>query len=156
MISYTFAYYGEMITYLGMTAPIAAAAAVSWIKHPFKSSREVEIHHLTRTQLLWLIAAAALATVLFYFILKALGNANLFWSTFSVTTSFVAASLTFLRSPYYALDYAANDVVLIVLWIIAAAGDPAALAMVACFAAFLANDLYGFFNWKRMEKRQCA
>lgn len=32
VISFTFAYYGEMITYLGMTAPMAVVALVSWLK----------------------------------------------------------------------------------------------------------------------------
>ncbi len=34
-ISLSFAYYGEMITYVGMTAPMACASLVSWLKHPF-------------------------------------------------------------------------------------------------------------------------
>jgi len=68
--------------------------------------------------------------------------------------SFLAASLTFLRSPYYALAYAANDVVLILLWSIASLSDPSYLPMLVCFFLFLANDLYGYINWKRMQSRQ--
>lgn len=34
VLSYRQAYYGEMITYLGMTMPMAAAALISWIRHP--------------------------------------------------------------------------------------------------------------------------
>lgn len=50
-----------------------------------------------------------------YFILRAFNTANIIPGTISVTTSFVAVYLTFRRSPYFALAYAANDVVLIVL-----------------------------------------
>ena len=32
IISYSFAYYGEMITYLGLTGPMALAAFISWIR----------------------------------------------------------------------------------------------------------------------------
>ena len=35
IISYTFAYYGEMITYLGMTMPMAVFALISWLKNPY-------------------------------------------------------------------------------------------------------------------------
>ena len=77
-------------------------------------------------------------------------------STMSVTTSFLAVYLTFRRSPYFALAYAANDLVLIVLWTLAAAEDIRYLSVIICFVLFLVNDLYGFFNWKRMEKRQLA
>jgi len=112
------------------------------------------VSKLSKKAWLFLSLAALLVTVAFYFILQALGTANLPVSTLSVTTSFFAASLTFLRSPYYALGYTANDVVLIVLWVFSAVADLSYLPMVLCFVMFLLNDLYGFFNWKRMEKRQ--
>ena len=86
--------------------------------------------------------------------LTALNTANLIFSTISITTSFVASYLTFLRSPYYAIGYSANDVVLIILWILASVEDISYLPMVACFIMFLFNDLYGFYNWRRMQKRQ--
>ena len=54
----------------------------------------------------------------------------------------------------YALAYAANDLVLIVLWVIAALADIANVPMAACFVMFFANDMYGFINWRRMAKRQ--
>ena len=149
-------YYGEMITYLGMTAPMAVLAVISWVRHPYRDSGEVRVSRITPPQmaLVWLLAAVT--TAVFYFILRALGNASLGFSTLSVTTSFLASALTFLRSPYYALGYAANDLVLIVLWTVAAAQQPSCFAMVVCFAAFLVNDLYGFYNWRRMQRRQQA
>lgn len=154
VISFWFQYYGEVITYLCMTTPIAIASAVSWFRHPFQETREVEIHRLTRRQWGLLIVLAAAVTMVFYFILGALGTARLLFSTFSVTTSFLAAWLTMMRSPLYAVGYAANDLVLIVLWVLAALEDPSSLPMVACFLAFFLNDSYGFINWRRMERRQ--
>ncbi|MBP3611314.1 MAG: nicotinamide mononucleotide transporter [Lachnospiraceae bacterium] len=154
VISFFFTYYGEMITYLFMTAPMAIVAAVEWLKHPYKDSQEVKVHHVTKRQLLSMSISAVLVTILFYFILKALDTANLTFSTISITTSFVASYLTFLRSPYYAIGYSANDMVLIVLWILASMENLSYLPMVACFVMFLCNDLYGFYNWRRMQKRQ--
>ena len=47
VISYSTAYYGEMITYLGMTAPIAAASVVSWARNPARQGvREVRVNRL--------------------------------------------------------------------------------------------------------------
>ena len=154
IISFWFQYYGEVITYLCMTAPIAIASAVAWFRHPFQETREVEIHRLTRRQWAVTIALAIVVTAAFYFILRALGTARLVFSTISVTTSFFAAWLTMLRSPLYAVGYAANDLVLIVLWVLAALKDPSSLPMAACFLAFFLNDSYGFINWRRMECRQ--
>ena len=154
VISFFFRYYGEMITYLGMTAPSAIATVISWLRHPYAGTREVEVHRLTRRQIAVMIVASGAVTAIFYFILSALGNANLLFSTVSVTTSFVASYLTFYRSPYYALGYAANDVVLIILWVMATLEDISYLPMIVCFVMFLLNDLYGFFNWRRMQRRQ--
>ena len=155
IISFEYRYYGEIITYLGMSAPIAGMAVISWLRHPYKDSKEVEVNrHLKLSTWLTLIFLTAAVTVGFYFILKALGNSNLLFSTISVTTSFLAASLTFLRSPYYGLGYAANDAVLITLWVLAALEDPGYVPMIFCFVMFFINDLYGFFNWRRMSKRQ--
>ena len=154
IISVVFGYYGEAITYLLMTTPMAMAAIISWISHPFKDSDEVEVAKLNKSTKIILAALTVVVTVAFYFILGALGNKNLIVSTLSVTTSFVAASLTFLRSPYYAIGYSLNDIVLIVLWILAAISNPQYIPMIFCFVMFLANDLYGFIYWRRMEKRQ--
>ena len=157
IISFSFAYYGEMITYLGMTMPMAVVALISWLRNPYKGNRaEVKVGSISRTEQIFMWITAIVVTVLFYFILAYFDTANLFPSTLSVTTSFVAAYLTFRRSPYFALAYAANDVVLIVLWILASLTDVRYISVVVCFVAFLFNDLYGFISWRNMKKRQSS
>ena len=157
IISYTFEYYGEMITYLGMTMPMAIFALISWQRNPYKGNRpQVKVNSLKAREILLMLAAAALITLAFYFILKACGTANMIPSTISVTTSFIAVYLTFRRSPLYALGYAANDIVLIVLWILATIEDMTYLSVVICFAMFLVNDIYGFVNWRKMRKKQAT
>ena len=154
IISFELTYYGEMITYVGMSAPIALISAITWIKNPYKGSKEVKIAKLTPKKVTVLLILTLLVTTAFYFILGALGNANLIVSTVSIATSFFAASLTVLRSPYYALAYSLNDIVLIALWGIATINDISNLPTLMCFVVFLANDVYGFVNWRRMEKKQ--
>lgn len=154
IVSYYFRYYGEVITYLCMTAPIAMVSVISWLRHPYEDTREVEVAHVTKKQVLIMVILAIVVTTAFYFVLAFLGNANLLFSTISVTTSFVACYLAFLRSPYYALGYAANDIVLIILWIMATMEELSYLPMVICFVMFFVNDLYGYYNWKKMRKRQ--
>ena len=155
LISWKSRYYGEMITYLGMTAPSAVAALVVWLKHPFKPGKsQVVVSHLTPKKLAVTLLLTVVVTAAFYFILKQFNTAQLEVSTVSITTSFLASALMILRSPLYALAYAANDIVLIVLWLLASAEDISCLPMVFCFAAFLANDIYGFINWQRIRKAQ--
>lgn len=154
-ISWGFAYYGEMLTYVGMTAPMSLYALVSWLRNPYKGRRsQVEIHRLTRLEALAMALLALLATTAFYFILARFSTRNLLPSTLSVTTSFLAVYLTACRSPYFALCYAANDLVLILLWGLTALEDRACLSTAACFAVFLLNDGYTFVNWRRMQAVQ--
>ena len=156
-ISYTFSYYGEMITYLGMTGPMALFALIAWLRHPYRGNRaEVAVNRISFPEYVGMVILAALVTFGFYFILDYFDTANMIPSTLSVTTSFIAVYLTFRRSTYFALAYAANDVVLIVLWTLAAVEDISYLSVIICFVMFLVNDLYGFVSWKRMEKRQMA
>ncbi|MBQ8869287.1 MAG: nicotinamide mononucleotide transporter [Oscillospiraceae bacterium] len=155
IISYTFSYYGEMITYLAMTLPMAVVALISWLKNPYKNNRaEVKVNRIKGQEVAFMLALSVLVTMVFYFVLKAFNTANLIPSTISVTTSFIAVYLTFRRSAYYALAYAANDVVLIVLWELASYEDVSYISVLVCFVMFLANDLYGFVSWKKREKTQ--
>lgn len=157
IISFTFSYYGEMITYLGMTAPMAVFALISWIKNPYDGNKsEVKINRLKKKEIVFMLLLTAVITFIFYFILAAFNTANLIPSTISVTTSFLAVYLTFRRSAFYAAAYAANDVVLITLWLMAALSNIAYLSVVICFVIFLINDVYGFINWSKMQKRQEA
>ncbi|MBS7008696.1 nicotinamide riboside transporter PnuC [Anaerostipes sp.] len=157
IISFTFAYYGEMITYLGMTGPMAVFALISWLKNPYNGNKsEVKVNRLKKKEIVFMILLTALITCIFYFILAGFHTANLLPSTLSVTTSFLAVYLTFRRSAFYAVAYAANDIVLIILWVLAALSNITYLSVVICFVMFLANDIYGFMNWSRMQKRQEA
>lgn len=157
IISFTYHYYGEMITYLGMTAPMAVFALVSWLRNPYNGNRaEVKINRLKGKEISIMILLTILVTFVFYFILKAFHTANIVPSTISVTTSFLAVYLTFRRNAFFAIAYAANDIVLILLWTLAACSDLSYLSVVICFVMFLINDIYGFVNWSRMQKRQEA
>ena len=157
IISWKVAYYGEMITYVGMSAPMAVWALIAWLRHPYRGKKsEVRVNELRGREWAMLVLITAAVTAAFYFILRALNTANLIPSTVSVTTSFLAVYLTARRSPFYALAYAANDGVLIVLWSLMAAEDITCLSVVICFCVFFVNDLYGFFNWSRMRRRQRA
>lgn len=155
VISYTFSYYGEMITYLGMTMPMTVFALISWLRNPYEGNKaEVQVNQLGRKEIIWMGIGSLGVTACFYFVLVHFHTANIIPSTISVTTSFLAVYLTFRRSPYYAMAYAANDVVLIFLWVLASLSDITYFSVVVCFAAFLVNDFYGFVSWQKMKERQ--
>ena len=156
-ISFSFHYYGEMITYLGMTAPMALFALISWLRNPFKEGNaEVRVNHLSRLEIAFMSLLTVIVTFIFYFILRYFNTVNLIPSTVSVTTSFAAVYLTFRRSAFFSLLYAANDVVLIVLWALASMTDSSYISVLICFVMFFVSDIYGFVSWLKMKKRQEA
>jgi nicotinamide mononucleotide transporter PnuC len=155
IISLSYHYYGEMITYVFMSLPAAVVACITWLKNPSKKGNsEVAVAPMNKRKLLLLTLLTLAVTTAFYFLLAYFQTANLALSTLSVATSFFASALLICRSPYYALAYAANDIVLIGLWTLASFANLSYLPMVMCFIAFLLNDGYGFISWKRMERRQ--
>ena len=116
--------------------------------------KEVKTNRLKGKEMLFMFLLSGVVSIAFYFILRAFNTTNLIPSTLSVTTSFIAVYLTSRRSPYFALAYACNDIVLIVLWILATIKEWAYVSVVICFVVFLVNDLYGFISWLKMQKRQ--
>lgn len=153
IVSLKFRYYGEMITYLGMSAPSALWALISWLRNPY-SETEVKVAKMTTRKWIYLSIGTVFVTVVMGAILAVFNTPNLIVSIISVTTSFAASMLTILRSPYYALFYAANDIVLIVLWILATIVNVGYFPMIICFLIFLVNDIYGFINWRRLREKQ--
>lgn len=155
IISFKFSYYGEMITYLGMTAPMAVFSFISWIENQYNVSKsEVKVNRLNLKDIIVMFFLTTVITLIFYYILDILHTENIIWSTVSVTTSFIAVFLTFRRSPLYAVGYALNDIVLIIMWIFASFSDICYISVAVCFIVFLVNDIYGFINWNKMRKRQ--
>lgn len=126
---------------------------MTWLKNARNSSDGVvEIRKITRKGTGILVLCNAAVTIAFYVLLKKLNTPNLIFSTISVVTSFFAASLTMLRSSYYALGYAANDIVLIILWILASIKEPGYTPVVVNFLIFFLMTCMGSYVGRK-EKR---
>lgn len=155
IISYSYAYYGEMLTYVLMTGPMAVFSFISWLKNPFKGNvAEVEINSIEKKEFVVIFVVAIIVTAIFYPILNYFHTANIIPSTISVTTSCIAVYLTFRRSEFYSLAYVANDIVLIILWTMASKSDTSYISVLVCFFVFLINDIYAYISWRKIRKRQ--
>jgi len=138
-----------------MTAPVALFTAIQWLRHPYsKDKNEVEIADITIKNFGVIFLLSVVVTFVFYFILKYFGTANLIISTVSIFTSFMASALMFMRSHYYAVAYCSNDVVLIIMWVMATVENLQYMPMVLCFLIFFINDIYGYLNWKKIRTLQ--
>ncbi|MGT2676107.1 nicotinamide riboside transporter PnuC [Streptococcus pseudoporcinus] len=148
-------YYGEVLTYFLLTLPMAIFALFSWLSHPFEGKKsQVLISRLKVKDIYILAFFTFLVTIVFYFILDIFHTSFLLVATLSIATSFVATFLSYKRSPFYALFFALNDVVLILLWLLEVDADPSHYSIAICFIIFLINDIYTFFNWVKLQKGQ--
>ena len=86
IISWRFRYWGEMITYLGMTMPMAIWSTITWIKNPAKNGKEVAIQKLTVQHIVLLIFFGIVVTAVFCYLLYILDTPNLALSTLSITS----------------------------------------------------------------------
>lgn len=74
-----------------------------------------------------------------------------YFSTFELTLLFI--SIFFILASFFIFDRE-NYLTLIALWIAASGNNLSYLSVIICFITFLANDIYGFISWKRIERRQ--
>lgn len=78
IISWKFRYWGEVITYLGMTMPMAIWSTITWIKNPAKNGKEVAIQKLTKKHFLLVAVSTVIVTAVFYMILAKLNTPNMY------------------------------------------------------------------------------
>ena len=154
IVSYFFGYYGEMMIYITMQAPVAAASLFTWHRHAEKNTVKTAKPTLKKVGIM-LVADAALTTG-FYFLLRYFNTANLIPSTISVATSFAALFFMCLRLPQYALLFILNDIVMIALWSLALAQNLDYISLVVCFSIFLINDAYTAVSWLRRSRKRNA
>lgn len=156
ILSITQQYYGEAIIYIFLMIPISVMSIVEWLKNKSKDDENVvEINKIHGIEYMWLSVVTLIATIGFYFLLKFLNTNELIISTISLISSLVASYLMLRRCSYYALGFMANDIILIILWgLVVKNNSIAYLPTVITFVVFLINDIYGFINWKKIEKKQ--
>lgn len=154
-VSYQVAYYGELVISLALMAPLEIVSIVSWLTHRYgKKGEQVQINHVNGMEIVFAVLGSALLSFGFYFLLRHWNTNNLLVSTLSIFTSALGAYFQIRRSRLYALSYGANDLILILLWTLMCLEDIHFLPMVVYSVSFLANDIYGFINWTRIQRRQ--
>ena len=63
IISFSFSYYGEMMTYLGMTLPMSVFALGAWVRNPYEKGRaEVKVARLGGGDIAFMILSCAAVT----------------------------------------------------------------------------------------------
>lgn len=155
IVSFKNKYYGEVIIYLCIMLPMYIIGIISWLKHQNKDTNSVEVNNIKTKEWVIVSIASILAFVSIYFLLKVFNTSQLFVSSLSVIDSLFAVYLGIRRSKYSFYFYVVNDLILIALWgIPVVSSSLILLPMVFNPIINLINDIYGIYNWRKLEKMQ--
>ena len=155
IVSFKNGYYGEVIIYLCIMLPMYIVGIISWIRHQNKDTNTVEVNKIKMKEWLIVLVASIICFIGIYFLLKVFNTNQLFISSLSVIDSLFAIYLGVRRSKYSFYFYVVNDFILILLWgIPVVTGTIILIPMVFNPLINLINDIYGIYNWKKLEKIQ--
>ena len=155
IVSFKNGYYGEVIIYLCIMLPMYIIGIISWIRHQNNDTNTVEVNKIKIKEWIIVFFASIASFIGIYFLLKAFNTNQLFISSLSVIDSLFAVYLGVRRSKYSFYFYVVNDLILILLWgIPVVSGTIILIPMVFNPLINLINDLYGIYNWKKLENIQ--
>ena len=128
---------------------------IEWLKHQDKEEDTVIINSLSKKEITVALLSQLVLFWAYYFLLKAFNTDLLIISSISVVTSVLASYFEARRSEWSLFCYIANDLVIIILWLIPITqGQTELLSVLLGPILLLINDIYGSYNWKRLKKQQ--
>ena len=149
-ISYHNQYYGEVMLNVLFYVPSNIVSFVLWTRHKDaeRGGREVKARALSVLQLAAACVLVTIATVGYHFVLEGLGGAMTMLDGASTVLSVFATVLMALRYSEQWFFWIVVDVITVALWCIA--GDP---VMIAMWAVYLVNAMYGYLMWLNKSGR---
>lgn len=155
IVSYNQGYYGELLITIFLTFPIMIIGIISWLKHQDKEDDVVIISSLSKKEIITAFASQLVLFWGYYFLLKAFNTDLLVISSCSIVASVLASYFEARRSELSLFCYIANDVIIIILWLIPIInGNTSLISVLTGPILLLVNDIYGSYNWKRLKNIQ--
>lgn len=145
-------YLGEMNTVLYVYIPAQFIGYFLWKNNLQKETANTEsVISKSLTLKGWAITLTAIVvgTLLFVQALNAAGGSSTGLDGLTTVIVVVAQLLMVLRYREQWLLWIVLNVISIVLWMQA---DEGSLSMVTMYSAYLLNSLYGYYNWRKLER----
>jgi len=155
IVSYKNRYYGEVLIYVVMMLPMYVLGIITWAKHKNTKTNSVEVNTIKKKEWITILFLSIFIYIGIYYLLKQFNTNELLISTTSVLISLLAMYFQVRRSKHSFSFYLINDIILMMLW-----GIPVIKGNLLLFPMFInpiinfISDIYGLYNWKRMEKIQ--
>ncbi len=153
-IAYQSMYYGEVMLNLFYFFPIQFVGIYFWIrnKNKKKGKDNVKVKILTnKEKILWALLSIV-GVFLYGLVLKLLGGNLPFIDSTSTVLSVIAMVLMIRRATVQWILWIIVDVVSVYMWFQVLFQGGNDISMLVMWSAYLVNAVYGYFNWKKMEK----
>jgi nicotinamide mononucleotide transporter len=155
-IAFQSQYYGEVMLNALYFLPMQFIGLYFWRRNrdKKKSKDSVKVKNLgIKERLIWLLLSVF--GVFFYgLFLRYLGGTLPFIDSTSTVLSVIAMILMVKRVSEQWILWIAIDVVSIYMWFYILAQGGNDISMLVMWSAFLVNAIYGYYNWRKMSKKQ--
>lgn len=150
-VSFHNAYYGEVMLNVLFYIPANIVSFIIWSRHKDhdRDDKEVKARSMKTWQLAVSLVAIAAVTVAYHFVLESLGGAMTMLDGATTVMSIFATVLMALRYSEQWFFWIVVDALTVALWCVA--GDP---VMIAMWAAYLVNAVYGYLMWLNKSGRK--
>ena len=155
-VAYQSAYYGDVGLNMLYFLPMTFFGIYFWSKNSRKKqqSKTVIVKKLSwRSKAIWFIGSL-IALYFFGLILKAIHGTLPFVDSTTTIFSIVATILLTKRYSDQWFYWIMVDIWSIVMWAYIFIRDGNQISMLVMWSAFLANAIYGYYNWRKLEKEQ--
>ena len=149
IISFRARYFGEVMLNAFYYFPMEFYGFYVWKNHMNAVTHEVEKKRMDSRGRLLLVLATVAGTVVYGFILKALGGALPFVDALSTVASVVAMILSVKMYMEQWIIWIVVDVVTVIMWAFAFAGGNESMATLLMWIVYLGNAVIMYFKWAK-------
>jgi len=153
-IAYQNKYYGDFMLNAYFYFPMQFIGLYYWIKNrdKTKTKDDIKVNILSlKEKIIWL-AVSVIATIDYGVYLKYIGGTLPFVDSTTTILSVVATILMTKRVSEQWLLWIVIDVISIYMWVYRLMQGSSDISMIVMWTAFLVNAIYGYYNWKKLEK----
>jgi len=153
-VAYRSAYYGDVMLNMLYFFPMTFVGIYYWNKNLRKDKNAVKVRHLNwKEKTLWFVAS--LIVIFFYgLLLKFMHGTLPFVDSTTTIFSIVATIMLNRRFTDQWFYWILVDVWSIVMWVYIFIARGSDVSMLVMWTAYLVNAVYGYYNWRKLEKTQ--
>ena len=159
-IAFTYGLYGEAMLNGLFYFPVQFIGLYLWHRNTIKNKdtvqgEDVAVKMMTKSSWLYTVIAIVIGTVLYAILLQTIGGRSVGLDSATNVLSVTAQILMLKRFAEQWLFWILVNILSIALWVItldATAGND--YTLVVMWSAFLVNSIYGYYNWRKMAKKQ--